>query len=388
MYWIALVALALLIATGVIWAYTGTVITTAEGHGVVVRRGGLLNVVSQGGGIVLSLKVKAGDKVEASQTLARVAQPALMEQMRVVQQAMAEAVDERDTALRLHDNAVRLQVEALNHQHLNVEREIKELEQQGKIVADQVSDEQDLLAKGLVTRRQLLDAQEKQITITDKIDGFKAQLQQFDAQKFSLESEPGQELTDKRLRVTNLRRQIAQLEHQTALAENVTSPFGGEITETKTSPGSMVSVGQPIVSIQPEQKTLDLVGYVSSSKAKYAKVGMDAHVSPSIVRVEEFGFMKGKVVFVSDYPATPASFIRNFANESLAQSLTNAGPVNEVWVRLEEDPGNQTGFAWSGLRSPQVVITSGTLCTFEIVTRRQRPITLLVPSVKEKLGLR
>ena len=47
--------------------------------------------------------------------------------------------------------------------------------------------------------------------------------------------------------------------------------------------------------------------------------------------------MRGKVVFVAEYPATAAAVMRNIQNEQLVQTLTGQGPVTEVRVALERD---------------------------------------------------
>lgn len=97
--------------------------------------------------------------------------------------------------------------------------------------------------------------------------------------------------------------------------------------------------------------------------------------------------MRGKVVYVANYPATPAAIMRNFQNESLVTSLTNGGPVTEVRVELIPDPKTPSGFAWSSPLGPPITVSSGTICTAAVVTREQRPVSLVFPIIKEKLGL-
>jgi HlyD family secretion protein len=93
------------------------------------------------------------------------------------------------------------------------------------------------------------------------------------------------------------------------------------------------------------------------------------------------------VTSIADYPATPAALMRNFQNESLVTALTGSGPVTEVHVQLIADPATGSGYKWSSPLGPPVKLSSGTLCSVQIVTRRQRPVTLILPSVKEMLGL-
>lgn len=188
-------------------------------------------------------------------------------------------------------------------------------------------------------------------------------------------------------RVSNLQRDLAAAEKELSLAENVVSPYDGQVLELKVSSGGNVAMGAPILSIQPDARNLELVAYVSASDAKDIAKGMEVQVSPSSIKREEYGFMKGEVAYVSDYPATPAALMRNFENESLSQALSALGPVTEVRVALKTDSATPSGFQWSASRGPAVIITSGTICTVRIVTHQQRPISLVFPYLKKKLGV-
>jgi HlyD family secretion protein len=63
------------------------------------------------------------------------------------------------------------------------------------------------------------------------------------------------------------------------------------------------------------------------------------------------------------------------------------GPVTELRVTLERDPMTSSGYKWSSSRGPEITISSGTLCTVEVITRHQPPVSLLFPFFKAKLGL-
>ena len=114
---------------------------------------------------------------------------------------------------------------------------------------------------------------------------------------------------------------------------------------------------------------------------------MGAEISPSTVKREEFGFIRGRVVYVGEFPASSDALMRNFQNETLVRSIMAAGPVTEVRVTLERDPMTLSGYRWSSSRGPAITISSGTLCTVQVITRQQPPVSLLFPFFKGKLGL-
>jgi HlyD family secretion protein len=379
--WIGLGAIFVVLTVAVVWGYTGSIPTTANGQGVVLRRGGVLNVVTRGGGLVLSLDVKVGDKIAANQVVAKVAQPVLAEKINAMRQALGEAEQQRQRSFRTRTNAAKLQLEALQRQRANAERQIQEQEEQARLTTQQAAADDQLVAKGLITRQQAL------VAIQDQIANLKAQEKQIDAQRFSVESQPLEEDADMQIRISSLRRDLAGAEQELSLAENVVTPYGGEVLELKVSPGGNVSMGAPILSIQPDAQSLELVAYLPSSQAKETKVGMEAQVSPSAVKREEYGFIRAEVTYVSNFPATSAALMRNFENESLARALSSTGPVTEVRINLRPDPRTPSGFQWSTSKGPNLALSGGTICTVQVVTKRQKPITLMFPYIKEKLGL-
>ena len=385
--WLGLLGIYMVVVTAIIWGYEGSIPTTAIGQGVIVRAGGVLNVVTRGSGLVVSLNVTPGQRVQNDQVIATVAQPELLEKTKVIREEMAEAREQQERTLRLHTGAAKLQVEALERQRANTELQISELETQAELAKEDIPVEDQLLAKGLVTKQQTINARQKLVGIQDQIEEGRARIKQLEAQRFSLESQPQQEDLEMKLRVSSLDRSLAAIQKELSMAQNVVSPYAGEVLELKVYPGGTVVEGQPIVSIQPDRQNLELLAYVPAAQAKDVKTGMEVQVAPSSAKREEFGFMTGRVNFVAYYPATSAALMRNFQNELLVSALTSSGPVTELRVALDPDESTPSGFRWSSSHGPPITISSGTICNVQIVTRRQKPITLVVPSVKERLGL-
>jgi HlyD family secretion protein len=385
--WFGLAGIFLLLCTALIWGFKGRIATTAGGEGVIVRSGGVINVVTRGGGMVLNINARVGERIRANQVVATIAQPVLSEKIRSIQDALAEAVRQRNRTLQMLTDSAKLQVEALERQRANDELQVRELGDQAKLANEQITADEQLAAKGLITRQQALATKQKLINIQDQIANLTAHVKQLDAQKFTVESQPQREDTQMQDRISNLQRDLAAAAKELSLAENVISPYDGQVLELKVSAGGNVTMGAPILSIQPDARNLELVAYISSSDAKEIKNGMEVQVSPSSIKREEYGFMKGEVEYVSDYPATPAALMRNFENESLAQIMSSAGPVTEVRVVLKTNPNTPSGFQWSASSGPPVIITSGTICAVRIVTQQQQPISLVFPYIKKKLGV-
>jgi HlyD family secretion protein len=384
--WLAFIALLALIAVSIVWACTGSIPVTTSGSGIIVRTGGVLNVVSPTSGVLLELKGRVGDEVEKGQVVARIAQPELLERLKAARAVLFELRNQRLRSATVGQNERDLQIAAISRQRENVKHTVEVLTGQLRLASEQVRVATELLAKGLITDQQRIAAEEKQAAIQGQIDALHAQLKQIDADEYLHRMQPVQTDAEMQQHVADQERTVAALEQELTLNTNVVTVYAGEVLEVKVQPGASVTVGTPILSMQPREKQLELLFYVPHADAKDVRTGMDVEVSPSTVKRSEFGYMKGKTTYVSAYPSTPQALMTNFQNEVLVNTLTHNGPVTEIRVRLQEDARTHSGFAWSSSRGPLIDISSGTFCSGRIITRIQRPITLVVPFLKDKLG--
>lgn len=386
--WAALLAVLLLCSAASVWAVKGSISTTATGNGMIVRVGGVINVVARATGTVRSIDVKVGHHIRAKQLVATVAQPALTEKVRGLRDELASLEVKRDRDLKLKAEEVAIRMEAIARQKTNAERSVVELTEQAALADAQTAVQEQLSAKGLVTNLQVIAAREKAVDIRSQIEDKKALLKQLDAQNVEAQSQTASLDSDLRFQIANKEREIRAAESEKVLLETVESPYAGEVLEIKVSPGGSVTADAPVMSIQPDSEGMEAVAYVSALQAKDVALGMEARVSPSTVKREEYGFIRGHVVFVADYPATTAALMRTFQNEQVTAVMAATGPVTEVRVVLEPDPRAISGFLWSSPGGPPVRISAGTLTLTEIVTQNRAPIVLVVPLLREKLGLR
>jgi len=92
------------------------------------------------------------------------------------------------------------------------------------------------------------------------------------------------------------------------------------------------------------------------------------------------------VVSVSTLPATPAEVRRVVANDALAREFIDLNPF-EVVIEPILAPGTPSGFKWTSSTGPPLEVGSGTDCTVQVVVEKRKPISFVIPSVKQTLGL-
>jgi HlyD family secretion protein len=386
--WLALMSLIALLTVAVAWGYWGQLTTRVSGQGVLIRAGGVQNVVPLGAGQVLDIRVRVGDHITVGQVIGTVAQPSILERIRVARSELAEATRQSGEVLKVRSGRSRLQLEFLKLERANVEQEIEGLLAQSKAIQEQIPVDEELLAKGLITKQQVSLTRAKLEETQAAVSAKRARLVQLNGTEFQTGTENIEANLSQENRIADLTREVEVLEKQLESESTVVSPYAGQVLEIKVSEGSLVQVGTPIISLHPDVERLEAVLYVPAERAKELRPGMEAEILPTTVRREEYGFIRGKVVFVSDYPATEAAFMRLFENAPLVRSLSAGGPVTEVRVDMAIDQATPSGYQWSSRLGAPVTLSGGTLCLGEIVTRKQNPMSLVIPEIKSAIGVR
>lgn len=179
---------------------------------------------------------------------------------------------------------------------------------------------------------------------------------------------------------------IALVKADYANASRVVSPYTGRVMEVRAKLGSAINAGMPLISIESgdkDEKALKTVMYLPLQQGKKIIPGMQVEVSPSSVNREEYGFIKGRVTAVSEFPVNAQAMLVTLGNEALVGELAGRGAaLLEVWIDPVLDPRTVSGYAWSTGEGPPVELDSGTLVSASIIVKQQKPITSVIPQIK------
>jgi HlyD family secretion protein len=387
LYWTSLLAILVAVTAAGVWSWTGGIPTKSVGEGAIIRPGGLFNISSGGTGFVKDFKVKAGDHVSANEVIAEIDQPLSNDDIVAAEQHLSELRRQAKDAVSLREDDTKLQLASLNVQRDNSKREIEEQQKMATISADEVTVDEQLFKKGLITRQPLVDAQQRLVAIQSAIGRLQAGITQIDSQIFQSAWQPGEIRKQRQLEVADQAARLQSMRNQFQRTSAVVTPISGEVVEEKIYAGSLIAAGAPVISVQPDNDQVIAVIFVPSVLATDVKAGMDAEISPSTAKREEFGFIRGKVTFVAHYPATTAGMMTLLENDALVASLGRSGMVTEMDIALERSPDTPSGFRWSSSRGPETQVTAGTLCSAQIITRSQKPISLVFPFLKKLIGV-
>jgi HlyD family secretion protein len=350
MGWVSLAAVGTLIVAAIVWSVVGTLSVRVDGQGILLRGENVQALEVPAAATVAKIDVARGDIVQPGQIVAHLSLPDVENRLTTARAQLAEmqALDaSQGSGMSALQGNLRAQIDRLEHQ-----RALKK----------------QLVDKGLVTTQSLL-----------AIDQQISQIQSSLLQSQMGRGQSGSRVDDKRLEVKELE---AKLVNETI----VKASFGGRVVALLAGPGQQLRPGDKLMTLEAAKAPVRFVGFIPLTEGKKVISGMEARISPSNVKSEEFGFMVGRIASVSDFASTPEELQRTFNNEQLAQKFSESSPF-QVVVTPDLDPHSPSGFRWTSSKGPPISIGSGTFCTLQVIVERRRPISYVIPTVKQALGV-
>ena len=388
--WIALVSLGAVLATAVIWSIAGVVPENVNATGILVKSGGVYEVVPIAGGRVVDVSVGVGERVTEGQVIARVDQPEIRDRLTGAQATLLALQSENVRLVRFGSRDAELQLAMMDRQRATLAGTIESQRHNLGFLTEKILSQERLVADGLLTKPALMGTRQQHDQAETNISEAMSQLAQLDVRRLELANHQTGNARSSELRIAEQLRTIADLTREIEVKSQVRAPYTGRILEVMTERGSVVGPGEPLFSLDLAGrgvKDLEAILFVPSEHGKQIRTGMIVQIAPSTVKQEEFGLLLGRVTYVADYPATPKGMWRVLKNDKLVAGLAGQDAPYEVHVDLLVDPTTVSGYRWSSSKGPPQRIQSGTLSRGSIAVQERRPIELVIPLLKKATGV-
>lgn len=385
--WLILTALIGIVVAFVLWSLFGELPYTITGHGILQQPGGIIEVSAIGRGRIKRTVVSEGDYIKVDEIIAYIDQPELEMQ---ISNAKKELQDFNNRFQRISEfgyENIDLKRKLYEKEAGNINNAIQSNNERLKFITERISAQEELLAKGLITKETLNNTKNEYFKIQQENDKLLNEKKEIDQKIYEIKEQNEIKINQLKSEILNLENKLRELEAVHELNSKIISPYSGKIIELMVNPGKVIETGSPIVSIEPTDLSKDLqaIVYVNPKEGKKIEHKMNVKLSPSTVEVEEYGYITGTVENVSEYPSTYQGMLRTLGNLELVKTFTKDGPPIAVIVRLDKDSTNYSGYTWTSKYGPKVEIKSGTLCLAKIVTEKRRPISLLFPKMTIKV---
>ena len=384
--WIVLMTICFLIVTAVCWGFLGDISTRVDGLGLFIEKGGVNEIVAEGSGRLTSIHVETGDTIKQGQVVASMVNPDIEKKLKTKKLELALFKNEYEQQKDLIEKELESKQRVLKAQKENILNSIKVQHDKVGWIEDRLAAYTELFEKGLVLKRQIVQIRLERDDAILQIAKLQNDLGKIKFQEVALEESKKQQLFKQRFQIDETSGQVQALEIELKEAIEVQSPFQGRVIGIEGDVGTIIERGQPIMTVELAKRELAVLLYVKAFKGKKIQPGMTIQITPSTVKREEFGFIFAKVTDVSDFPVTADGMMRVINNKDLVDSLLKEGPLISVKGDLVRDSATRSGFKWSSHKGASIAVTAGTLGTSEVVVRRQPPIELVIPILKEWTG--
>lgn len=388
--WVALLALCGLVAVAIGWGIFGSIPTKVNGTCILIRPGGVNEILTPGAGRVTDISVDVGDSVSEGQMIARIERYDALEQVKSINAKLHELKAQEAKLKALNALSEQQQTSYLLESEKNLNNRIRTGEEHLRTLEAKIQTQAQLLEQGLITRQAWLATKLEHANVKQEIDNNRNEILKIGVSRIDSRKQIQNELTSISIQINETSRNLASQMRNANESSLVYSPYSGRVLEIRLSENALVSAGTPILTIEQTGKSVnDLEAhiYIAPLDGKKVKTNMDVQISPSTVKREEFGVMLGKVRTVAEFPSTPQGMMRILKNDLLVQQLAAGTAPIAVQSDLTPSAHTASGYKWSSPQGPETRIESGTLCSATITVKKQRPISLVIPMLSEFLGI-
>ncbi|MDD3199097.1 MAG: NHLP bacteriocin system secretion protein [Eubacteriales bacterium] len=377
--WLTLITIGIVLGCGILWGIFGTIPVKVDTSGILISSGGVSSISSTVSGQITDVRVDNGDEIKKGDTIAIIGEDDIVTEINKTNEIIEvletltsssnwSSVDIPTELLELQQLGLQIQSASNAASYERVNPEVAKREYESYI---------QLYEAGAVSKAEL----------DQKYSVYMSAQSGYSQQALSASQAVARFNTTKESKLDELTKKVEDLISSMKSDYKIVAPSEGKIAAVKVKRGDMTNPGTVIATLAKtgsNVKALEAVIYVPVSDGKKIVEGMEVKIYPSTVQKEEYGYMIGTVVEVPDYPVSRETVMMTLGNESLVQELTGEGAPLEVRVDLVADDTTVSGYAWSGKKGATVNVQNGTLCSAAVVVAEQRPISMVIPILKQK----
>ncbi len=405
--WLLLMVGAIMLVTGIVASVFITVPVKINAEGILLSPAGVRDVTAVTGGQLRVLNVHLGDRVAIGQAVAQLEQPDLRQEIDQARAELRDAQDQLQKTADFQDRSTSSQDGFREQQKKNLEASIAFTTQRIGWLSERLRGQQELSEKGFVSKQAVLQTRVELGQAYEEQSRNQNARKQLDVEENTHRTERERETMGLQLKLASAQRHVDMLGSRMSRIDVVTSPYDGIVAELKVNEGELVERGGALMTLIPADTPgvngpgvngpganepgaarrgppipLMATLYVQPTEGKRVRPGMNVEVLPSTAKREEFGFIVGRVISVSEVPSTQEGMNRALKNKQMVSTLAASGAPFEVRAELLIDPDTPSGFKWSSSHGPEGTLSGGSPCKAEIVARSETIMELLIPAVK------
>ena len=371
---LASAALAFIVLAAAAWSVFGTVRTRVQGDGVIAYRDAQrVDVVARAEGYLAALLVREGDRVSQGQVVARVENDALVQRVALARRRQ-EAAEARITRLEAERDADAGETARLNRR--------RRAALSRSIASSEALIER--LRNAGAARDE--DRQERVLELRHEIDRARSEMAAIDGAEREEASAWRRMLEATRQEVAHHRNEVARASAELERMQRIRAATDGEIVEVLAGVGTFLHPDDGIYRMTNRVSGLFASAFFTADEAELIEPGMPVQVSLSMLDRQETGSLRGTVSDVSRFRLSADALRTLLGNERLVERFSRSGAPLAVEIELSRR--SDGAYEWTTGRGAQRPVEPGMLVTVSVAIREQRPITLVMPGLRQVLGER
>jgi HlyD family secretion protein len=389
-------------ASALVFAVVYEVPRKVSGEGILlIEQDTLTQVRAQATGRLVDLRVKLGDRVAPNTEIGRIAQNDLIDAISEAESKLADLKREdreltefeREESQRKEEAIAQLREAVLEAQE-NARDKLK-IAQKVLTSTDRLREQKHL------GDLEVLDSRQKYYDIMDALFKGQSRLAELKLDQVTAELARRRMQLERSIKIRLVETKLALDQQKLERTSRLVSHSRGQVAQILSGRDELVHEGSPIVllhSPKEEQGTddsgpaYDSIVFVPAGEGKKIDAGDEVEVSPSTIKREEYGFIKGHVVAVSELPATKLAMEAALAHPELVESFlkrNSPGVLLRLHVKLEEiepRPESKNHFHWSSSSGSLQPLKTGTMCQAAVVVGKRKLISMILPWTRRLVG--
>jgi HlyD family secretion protein len=343
--WLLLLSLGSFCLSAAAWIILGKLPVRISGQGLLVRQNSLLLIQAETTGRLKTLEASAGDCIAKGDVLAQI-------------EPVREEIEKDQAKVQLR--------QLRQHDQKEDQLGAARIDQQRQSIARI----EGLAAIGAIPLDDLERRQQQLIDVEDSIA--------------SRNSQREQQITQQQTRIQTLNKTMRRI-------ATIKAPTSGCIVDSSVHLDDVVTAGKTLLTLEVDSvdAKLESLVFFAAKDGKRLAVGQQVRISPASTKPQRHGGIKGMVTAVQPLPVRKDALRKRLGLESLVAAVQGEqrGPIIEVSTSLQLDPNTVSGFDWGGGPGPDLQLTPGTPTSVRVLVEERRPISYVLPILRDLTGI-
>lgn len=403
--WISLATLVAVCVCAGLFASFYWVPRKVAGDGILlINKDRLSQVRSLGAGRLRRLSVGLGAHVAVGQEVGLLFQEETRDSISETEARLTQlqAEDARLTEFEDHEQAI--QEQAIARLRESVERTIANATEGLKLAERIVAGSERLRHNSQLSDLEHLKDRQQKYAIQNDYNGGVSRLAELKLTELTASNQRRRARLQRQIELSRLEMKLRLDRDKLDRTSRIVSHAEGTVTQVLTASDEFVAEGAPVILLSSPKEAVpgtddaggvyQSVIFVPAGEGKKVNLGDFVEVMPATVKREEHGFIHGRVVAVSELPATRRAMDAALQHPDLVDAFTRKyapGVLLRIHVKLDERTvtpnGSLNSFVWSTASGRKQRLKTGTICEAAIVVDQQPLITLVLPWLKKSFGV-